>query len=495
MAEASPATAEQFRGPSDPLLSPSDSVGAAGPTRYVVMVNEMYAIYDKTVALQRLLSTGPLATFTPVESDLFGLFDPQIIWDADTERFYYALDDIICGTFLPCQGAEFRSGIAWGFSKTAEPDSPLDWCHYLTDFGVYGREFPDYPKLGDTKEFLLVGVNVYDFLEEETPYLGSDVGWISKPPAGEDCPPDTALRTGVVRKIENADGTDAFTPVPANQIDGESTGYVVAGVDLGEPGSPEEEGRSGSPAAADKEKKPKPVKSGNFLTQFTVSRNKDGTAHIPKVGRRIAVPVYKPPPAAPQRGSLALLDTLDGRLTNAQEAVDPRARAQFLYTQHTIAGGAGSMVRWYRIDPRRGTAVAYNVSHPRLYVYNGAVSTDRVRRGSTKAFGDAVVVGVTTSSATTRTVIRMAAKVGGGPISPLIFVRGSSGPNEDFTCFGDNGEPAVCRWGDYSAATPDPAASTAAAHGIVWMTNMWTGIGEPISGSYYWRTWSWAARL
>ncbi|MFN2590127.1 MAG: hypothetical protein ABR518_05105, partial [Actinomycetota bacterium] len=343
-------------------------------------------------------------------------------------------------------------------------------------------------------------------VKEETPYLRSDIDWISKPPAGEDCPSDAAFRTGVVRKIMNADGTNAFTPVPANQIDGASTGYVVAGVDLGEPGQPEEDGRlvgeaerGGEPeesgAATARDTKPKEVKSGNFLTLFDVGRNKDGSARIPRTGRRISVPTYKSPPAAPQRGSLALLSTLDGRLTNAQEAVDPATGRRLLYTQHTIAGGAGSMVRWYRIDPGRAGAVAYSISHPTLYVYNGAISTDRVRRGDTKAFGDMVVVGVSTSSANHRIQIRMASKVRDQPMSPLVVVRTSTGPHEDFTCFGEDGEPAVCRWGDYSAATPDPAASPSGAHGIVWLTNMWSGIGEPVFGANYWRTWSWAARI
>ena len=51
-------------------------------------------------------------------------------------------------------------------------------------YGTNGN-FPDYPKLGDTKDFILVGINTYPHL---TSFLSSDVGWISKPPAGATCP-------------------------------------------------------------------------------------------------------------------------------------------------------------------------------------------------------------------------------------------------------------------------------------------------------------------
>ena len=152
------------------------------------------------------------------------------------------------------------------------------------------------------------------------------------------------------------------------------------------------------------------------------------------------------------------------------------------------------MVRWYRIDPERQAAVTYNLAHPRLYVYNAAISTDRLRNGDTAAFGDTVVLGVTTSSSSAYTAVGMASKIGGAPMSGIVHVHRSFTANQDFTCFGENGEPAVCRWGDYSAASPDPAASPKGPHGIVWIINMWNGIGEPITGANWWRTWNWAVR-
>ena len=48
--------------------------------------------------------------------------------------------------------------------------------------------------------------------------------------------------------------------------------------------------------------------------------------------------------ARPSRGSSDTLDTLDSRLTQAVAAADPGAvGAEAVWTQHTVAGGAGSV--------------------------------------------------------------------------------------------------------------------------------------------------------
>src|SRR5439155_1019246 len=51
----------------------------------------------------------------------------------------------------------------WGFSKDPNPTTiPGSWCGYITNFGYNpSTDIPDYPKLGQTKDFLLIGVNHY----------------------------------------------------------------------------------------------------------------------------------------------------------------------------------------------------------------------------------------------------------------------------------------------------------------------------------------------
>jgi hypothetical protein len=129
-------------------VAPSDSTGAIGPTRCIELVNVNYAIYDRT---GRQLSVGTLNSLAGRPPSDF-VFDPQVIWDPQTRRFYYAMDDVV--------GNYANSLLAYGWSKTDTPTSHLDFCHFTLDYP--GDLFPDYPKLGDSFSWGLMGVNTFD---------------------------------------------------------------------------------------------------------------------------------------------------------------------------------------------------------------------------------------------------------------------------------------------------------------------------------------------
>src|SRR5204862_381220 len=78
------------------------------------------------------------------------VFDVQVIWDPTTSRFYYAADDVVSSS---------DNRVAFGFSKTASPSSSADFCNYTIGFG---RTFPDYPKLGDSQFFAMIGSNLFN---------------------------------------------------------------------------------------------------------------------------------------------------------------------------------------------------------------------------------------------------------------------------------------------------------------------------------------------
>ena len=102
-------------------------------------------------------------------------------------------------------------------------------------------------------------------------------------------------------------------------------------------------------------------------------------------------------------------------------------------------------------------------------MFNGAISPDRrVGEDGMTAFGGDMVMGFNTSNATNCSAIQMISKVGANPQSGFVLVKQSTGPDADFTCGGGS-----CRWGDYSGATPDPAADITQPEGRVWLTNMW----------------------
>ena len=445
-----------WNGVTDPNFSPSDSTGTVGPTRYIELINDEYGIYDRTVAgTPTTLQTGTLATFTGDSGSSGGfsnLSDPQIIWDPGSNRFYYAALDVA------------SNHLVVGWSKDGSPNGAADFCKYDMDFG-YGTILPDYPKLGTTSDFLLIGANGFDSATGFS-YAGSDISWLTKPGAGTTCPSQGTVNTfkkGTVFDVKNAGGsTAAFTPVPAVQTDSSATGWVAA-----------TDGNSPS----------------TTLTVFPVTNDGSGNAVIPTTGTTITVASYSIPPNAPQKGTPQVLDTLDARIMQAVSGFDPAAAKTAIWTNLTIAGGAGSKVRWFELDPA-GAAVLQtgDILNGSLYTFNAATAPDRVVNGSTTAFGSDMATVFSTSSSSAFPGIQAVTKAGTAAQSAFISLKTSAASDNDFSC--DISVGAACRWGDYSAARPDPAADTSRSQGDVWFTNAFT-----VSGSPGWNTWNGALQL
>jgi hypothetical protein len=203
----------------------------------------------------------------------------------------------------------------------------------------------------------------------------------------------------------------------------------------------------------------------------------------------VAVPSYSLPANAQQSGSSYLIDTLDGRFEAAVAAVDPgHNNALALWTAHAVFGGAGAEERWYEIDPSAGSLLqSGTVGSPSLFAWNGAVSPDRANTGSGPgAHGDSMAMSVSTSSQTTDPAIQFVWKHAGDPQSPLNPVVTSSGADVDLSC----ASTTPCRWGDYSGASPDPAAGGGDV-GRVWLGNQYNLAGGTTS-TVSWRTWLFA---
>ena len=411
-----------------------------GPTEYIELINLRYGIYSPSGTL---LASGTLGELTGHNNA--DLSDPQILWDPATQRFYYTVLDVADNTF------------AFGFSKTASPSGAADFCQYGANFG-YGTDYlPDYPKMGDSSDFILIGSNVFFW---GIAYVGSDVDWIAKPPVGTSCP--GTLPGGGWSNLLNADGSQLSTPVPAVQTDPSGTGWVVGTADVSTSGP------------------------SNFVTAVGITN--DGSGHA-VLGAPAAIPVasFALPPNAPERGSKNLLDTLDGRLERAVAGLDPsRGGVMAVWTAHAVAGGAGSEERWYEIDPAGHSLLqSGKASDSSLYVWSGAISPDRAHNGTTGAFGSNMVMGFNTSSSTTYPAIQMVTKRSSSAQSSFILIKQAAGPNVDYSC-------SPCRWGDYSGASADPGADQGGATGRVWLSGEWNVANSNGPGTD-WRTWNWPA--
>ena len=288
--------------------------------------------------------------------------------------------------------------IAFGFSKTASPANvTTDWCHY---YFTYATPFPDYPKLGDSRYFIIVGVNV--FANNSTGgFVGSDIVAISKPANGAitTCPAASSFKKGKKANIKDTGNNQVFTPVPSNQIDTINTGYVVA--------------MNGNLPA-------------NKLWFFNVTRHPVNGSPVFGNARGVTVSGYNEPPSARQPTFTQVLDTLDGRNTQAIQARNP-TRSGTVYsfwTQHTIANASVSGVRWYEINPAPATPVVLrsgNIVASNTFLFNAAISPDRKVHGSATAFGRNFVIQYNAASRVNSISPRIvaASSVNGGALSLL----------------------------------------------------------------------------
>lgn len=465
-----PLAVSSFQGQdmSNPLtnIAPSDSTGAMGTTEYVELINQKIGVYGRSGSL---LSSNSLAGWTGLSPSTDELFDVQVLWDPQTNRFYYSMAD--------ARNNFANNLIAWGYSKSASPSANgSDWCRYSGDFGVYGANaFPDFPKLGSSRYWLLIGVNRFN--NSLTSYLGSDVIWITKPTVTTtitSCP--TPGLSGVLKALTNADGSYLSTPVPARQVDPSTAGWVVGTRDPG-------------------------TGTSTYVTLYRVGKSSTtGSATFTRF--TVSLPssqYYSVPANAPQAGSAFDIDTSDSRITQAIAALDPRFGRTAVWAQHTVAGGAGAKIAWFEIDTGSSTvppslSQSGIVSSASLYVFNGAISPDRAYQITSsgtvaKRFGSNMAVGFNTSSSKAAVAIQMVSKVGLNAQSGFVLVKQSPGKNEDFTC----STTSACRWGDYASASPDPVIPTGTVTGgRIWLTNQWNTASTD-SSNIDWTTWNWAA--
>jgi hypothetical protein len=439
-----------FAGQSATTSSPSDSTGTIGPFSYIQTVNKSVRIYNRST--NAIVATGTLNQLAGNASTV-NSFDPQIMWDGQTNRFYYLMDSVFSST---------NNKLAFGFSTTSNPTNfTTNWCKYLFTPGDPAR-FPDYPKLGDSFWFMIFGVNSF-----KPSFVGSDLIAISKPAAGATCPSAATFKFGTVQNIKDSGGVNqTFTPVPANQVDTNGIGYVVAR-------------NGGLPSTK--------------LWFYSVSRNSSTGVPIFGAARGLTVLSYTVPPAATQPTFSQVIDTLDARPTQAVQAINiDRGSTQSFWVQHTVKNPSAALaeVRWYEVNPATATPTLLRsgrIFSGTSHFYNAAISPDRRRDGATFAFGDSFVIQYNVSGSNSGLSPRIVAgsSFSGGAMQ-FLLVRNAVGPYRDFTCPSAGNK---CRWGDYSAAAPDPRPTSAAGRGEVWVTNQYSGLASPSTSGANFRTW------
>jgi hypothetical protein len=414
-------------------VTPPDTTGAIGPNAYLEFVNSEVAAYSRETL--SMISSADLSTFTGG----VGVCDPQIKYDPQTSRWFYAA--------LRCDGTLTQNRLYLGFSKTSDPTdfsiaNGHGWCGY-----EYNTEkaLEDYPKLGLDSQHIIIGTNSFNAKTEN--FVSAHIIAGPKPTGAIEgaCPPAPALKE-FGSPLQTSVGNPAFTPEPATVADASLSGFVVS-ADVGE----------------------------ENIMIWRVG----GTASVPTLEALGApkVPVFKVAPPVPQPGSEDELDSLDTRLTQAVAAADPNASgAEAVWTQHTIAGGAGSVVRWYELVPGKVEVRQFGtISDPTEFVFNGAIAP---------TLTGGAVINYNTAGSSALVQIIAQSRVGSAPLGTMntpITLASSSAVDADFSCPSETGEGAPCRWGDYAGASVDPTGNN-----TVWGSNQVNGPNA--LGSSQWAT-------
>jgi hypothetical protein len=417
-------------GLSNLTVAPPDSTGAIGPGNYIEMVNQNIGVYDRSL---NQVSTTDNGSFMGTGAGT-SVSDPQIQWDGRGGRWLYAGLGVATGNNL----------LLFGWSKTSDPsDLTNGWCR----FGIFRANLlDDYPKLGHDDNFISIGANVYDD-SQGFKFITANVFAIPMPAAG-----DTSCVSGsatffadAAGVLHNADGSIAFTPVPANTVDASAVGYIVAAH------SPVDGVGSSAP---------------RIMVWHLASVN--GSPTLVADGDVDVGGSFDIPAPVPQPGTSYTLDSLDARLTQVVAVNDPSVGAKGIWTQHTVAGPGGrSIVRWYELLGGAHPTLRQqgNVSSLTDFVFNGAVSPS--------IGGDSAAVFYNRGGASTLPIIGALTRSASTPLGSLdageLVVAQSSAADLDFTC-GYSSATAPCRWGDYAGASPDPANA-----GVIWGSSQVTG--------------------
>jgi subtilisin-like proprotein convertase family protein len=402
-------------------VNPSDVGAAIGPDYFVQGVNSTgIAVFRRS---DLSLVTGPVTggSFANAPSGQ-EVLDTQFMWDESAQRWFYSF------TYKKWVNNVRSSGLLYGWSKTSDPtDLAHGWCQMRIDTG---QDFEDRPKLSTSATYIVLGTNA-------DPVGGSyysRIWTIPKPANGSTtCP--TAPQAGITAfgapttPLKSTDGNVVDSPVPAIASDGGSTVYVVAADD---------------DAATN---------SQIMVWHVTASGQLVADGNV-------AVSPYSAPPLAPQPKGYDKLDTIDQRLSNAVARTDPDVGATAVWTQQVIADPAGtgrSVIRWYELIPSAcggGTCTASarrqqgEVNDATTWLFNSSISPTGV--------GNEAVVQYNSASSSQLAQIRASSRVSSTPLGQMgspVTIATSAAPDQDFTSF--DSRPG-CRWGDYSAATPDP---------------------------------------
>jgi hypothetical protein len=144
---------------------PPDSTMAAGPSNVVEMTNGVFAVYNKSGALQQRTSLDAFWTSAGVTPTNFS-FDPRLVFDAPTSRWIAVAAD----------NANQSNNLLVAVSNSSNPTA--GWKGFSIPANPTTHNFGDFPTLGVNNNGVFLTTN--NFTPNNGPFQGNTVVTINK---------------------------------------------------------------------------------------------------------------------------------------------------------------------------------------------------------------------------------------------------------------------------------------------------------------------------
>ncbi|HZX90654.1 MAG TPA: hypothetical protein VFE67_08430 [Rudaea sp.] len=379
--------------------APPDTVGAVGATQYVQIVNSGLAVFDKAT---QAVVYGPVPTNTPwvgfggaCEADNDG--DAVVVYDKTADRWIISQFAVAAKPYFQCVAVSQTSDATGAYNRYAF---------------LYGKVFPDYPKMGVWPDGYYETFNMFN----GNRFVGSNL-----------CAYDRAsMLAGINATQQCFQLSTSFGGVLPADLDGSA---------------------------------PPPAGAPNYMVNFGANSLNLWKFHVDwanpantTLSTPVNIPVAAFTPACsgaacvPQSGTPETLDSLADRLM-FRLAYRNFGSYEALVVNHSVTVGSNanpySGVRWYELRSPGTTPVVFQqstFSPDTSYRWMGSVAMDG--QGN-------MALGYSVSSDAMFPAIRYTGRQVGDPLSTMqaetSIIEGGGSQTQ-----------GLDRWGDYSAMTIDP---------------------------------------
>lgn len=402
----------------DSPFFPPDTMGAVGPTQYIVLINGFIRSFNKSTGNKdNVLNTTLNNFFNSIRNNL-AVGDARIRYDFFSKRWF-----IIAINFgLP-------NRILFAVSNTATISQNTVWnFFFFAQNDIITNSFADYPTLGIDKNALYLGINIFN---ENDDFQNTEVLVIPKIPIIS----GSSIKGFSFANLINAQGRGIYTPQGVDNFDvSATTGYFI-GVD---------------------------ASLFNILVIRRISN--PGTSPTISGNIFITVPATSFPSLVPHKGnnraSQGRLDAIDDRLMCAH------IRGNKLWTVHNIGvtntgistnANSRNGCRWYQLNVAPAiptllqsgtsfTSSSSNDTNQRFYWMPAVLTSGQghmliaCSTAGTNEFVNAAIVG------------RLASDFAGTLRTSTLYTTSSTAYNPSF----DPGSQRGRRWGDYANVSLDP---------------------------------------